>query len=253
MDISLNKFLLRSKEIENNFKNGNISKELIKEHYNMLKYINECSKKLENVHRNIEDTYNKISSKFLKSDDESQKFFKNVTYTELSSINEILNGKLYWIKDLKQYCIKINGKILYGDIGNIYTKHMNNKNMINIYRCKNHNRCKNILKQKVCKFYHDPIKLKELVDMNYITTKFYNKQISFPRNFINTSWLYDSYNNNNYMRNIGSRSKILNDIEYLKLTKSPQIINKLEDYKNQTFHDLLIILLLEENNLFIEE
>lgn len=68
-----------------------------------------------------------------------------------NSINNIINTPIYMLKETNEYCIKINNKLIKGNIGNIVDKYNQKK----IKKC-NRLYCNNkFFNKKECKFYHE--------------------------------------------------------------------------------------------------
>jgi hypothetical protein len=205
------------------------------------------SKKKKNDIMHINETKNLINKKL------TNEISINIKYVE--HINEIPNVSMYWVKDINQFAIRINNIILRGNIGNIYNHNHIKKNIPTNQTiiCKHKNKC-NQLKSNltICKFYHDPLDLLELLNANKITLEVFNIYKKFTRNFINTSWIYtdDQCNKKNTMlRHFGSKNTLKNEIDLIKINNSP--INKtiIDNFTHQTIHDLLVIIGLNQHDL----
>lgn len=141
----------------------------------------------------------------------------------IDSLNQLPDAPMYWVKDVQQFAISINGTILRGNIGNIYEK--NDINKKNVRECKKYDKC--LSRDTPCNYFHDPIKLK---NTSY-------------RNFMNNSWLYTDAprSSKNYnMRHFGNRNTLSNDIHLLKFDRTYK--HEIRTRFFQTMHDLLIIL-----------
>ena len=151
-------------------------------------------------------------------------------------LDEIPDTSIYFIDDLKQFAISINGTILRGNIGNIYEKIQTYKR--NVYECKNYEKCKN--KNKLCNYFHDPLKLKNYgVVSNYLS-----------RNFMNSSWLHtDSLKTmkNINLRHFGNKNTLCNDLKLIKYDRTYK--REISTRFSQSMHDLLIILSLDQYDL----
>jgi hypothetical protein len=165
--------------------------------------------------------------------------------------NDIASDKhdLKWIPELNQYEIKIDNLVLRGNLANIYDKNMiNNDNICahQVIPCKNKNNCYNILSHQYCKYYHNPMDLIKLKNSLVITQEFYNQTIKYTRNFASTSWLYSPIKNkkNTYMRSIGSKTTLDDDINIMKLKDAKE---EIENMKQQVMHDLLVLLKIEKS------
>lgn len=204
MNITLEKYLDRINEINNNYKEINFIN-LIEVNSN-INELNIMLKLLNKLLDNIQMTKIKLN-KYKKNDIinlsyNKDKLFLNKELIPMNNTNiicidditEIPIMPIYWINSLKQFGINLGGMILRGNIGNIYNKNiiLKNNKLSNIIYCNKQNKCTNILKQNYCKFYHYPLELIILKNNEIITEEFYNKQLS-SRNFINTSWIYTDY------------------------------------------------------------
>lgn len=179
----------------------------------------------------------------------------------VQNINEIPNNPLYWVENINQFAININGVVLRGNVGNIYNHNhiQKNSNVNQTIICKYKNKCKTMLglnnENKICKFYHDPVDLLHALNKNIINTKTFNLYKKLSRNFINTSWLYTDmpYNKKNIgMRHFGSKNTLKHELDLMKIDNN--FINEIiiDNYKHQTMHDLLVILGLNQCGLLKE-
>jgi hypothetical protein len=237
MDVTLNNYIKRVDEIISNKsntdkrKNQNEIKQMIFHMENTLLAVKEKYKKyiaVEVERPNIE--------------------FKNVNNTSLYiNMPECVN--LNWISELNQYSIKINNLVLRGNIGNIYDKRILLNDRIHAHQvvpCSYGNKCKAILSEKYCKYYHDPMQLLALKNSKLISEDFFTECKKYIRNFSNTSWVYTSAYSTN-MRCIGSRTSLLNDMQIASVSANYQA--NIETMKQQVMHDILVLLLLSQNNL----
>lgn len=130
------------------------------------------------------------------------------------------DGRLYYIDCADHFAFRLNGHLLHGNIGIVYTEE---KNPEKIKNCRFNNDC---MKQDRCDYYHDPLKFPGCRDR---------------RNFIASSWLYspaDSpFKNRSRSRRFGSRNNLDTDIVSLQ----PEEIARFND---QAMHDILCSLLL---------
>lgn len=172
----------------------------------------------------------------------------------VDNIYEMRKCDLYWVKNINQFAININGVIFRGNVGNIYNKDtiQSNSNVNQTIICKNKNKCKTLLNGKVCKFYHDPLDLVCLLHKKEITQEIFDLYKSQNRNFINTTWLYTDlpFNKKNInMRHFGSQDLLSNEFELLKINNPNIKKHMIENYQHQTIHDMLVILGLHDNKL----
>jgi hypothetical protein len=153
---------------------------------------------------------------------------------------------LAWIDELGQYSININNMILRGNIGNIYDKRIINKSNVHTHQvthCIYGNECRNVVSQKYCKYFHDPMDLLQLKKQGSISEEYFQSMIRLIRNFSNTAWLYTSNNSiNRNLRCVGSAATLDNDIASLMLNNDRK--NIIENYKQQVMHDILVLLVL---------
>ena len=187
----------------------------------------------------------------------------------ITDINNIPNIPIYYIEELNQYAIKINGILYRGNIGNIYSKisitdnknkASNSKKIKNIVCCKYKNKCYNLLhKTSVCNFYHDIKDLYELLQNDTISIEKYNVYKNTYRNFINTNWIYTDSSKNNKNKNtryFGSNNNLLQDMQILQMSKlnktnDSKNIHEVENFKSQLMHDILVGNELSKNDLLI--
>lgn len=135
---------------------------------------------------------------------------------QVETTSELPNQYIYWVKSINKFAIKINGTVLEGGIGEIYNK---SKNPIGAKKCCRDMNCKGISGE--CKYYHS----------------------TGIRNWTNSSWLYtsDSITKSNLeLRHFGSKSELYNDLQTLK--SSLLLPTFLKKYKEQTIHDILVML-----------
>lgn len=153
----------------------------------------------------------------------NDKQFLNIPVIVVEDKETIKNTPIYYIKNIDKFAIKINNKLIMGNLGNIYNKHSENKSKVN--KC-----YKVYCNKKNCNFYHN------------------------NRNFMNYSWIHStSYKNSNikkvnkdYILNndtsntrfLGSKDTLMNDIIY---TNS----NERDLRNSQLMHDILIYQILD--------
>ena len=253
--------------IHNNINNYNILIDFIKIRYNLF-YLDKIKNKLKEICKKIKHLQNFYKNKYVLLKSNSYKIlnksFPDINYDkvkitndikidaiEVNSIKDIPNSRLYWINDINQFAVKINGVLLRGNIGNIYNKKCiceSNNTQMSI--CKNYNACKTLLNNKVCKFYHDPLQVLDLLKQGIIEKNTYEKYKNFYRNFSNTSWIYTNLttNRNLNMRHYGSRDNLRYELNLLELEDDYTRKKILENYYQQTMHDLLITLITHEKN-----
>jgi hypothetical protein len=181
----------------------------------------------------------------------------DINVTIVKNINEIPNTPLYWVSEINQFAFHINGVILRGNIGNIYnqTHIKSNVSTNQTIICRHHNDCKNLQMNKLCKFYHDPNELLNALDKKIITKETFIKYKSLSRNFINTSWLYTDLphtKKNIMMRHFGSKNTLKHEFDLMKISNSKINEILIDNYRQQTIHDLLVIMGLNQCGLLKE-
>ncbi len=145
----------------------------------------------------------------------------------------IMNSPIYFIKESNEYCIKINNKIIKGNIGNIYSK--NEKNTKNIKKC-NKLYCNNIFyNKKECSFYHDKNDIRNFPNYSW---KHIKKDKIGKIKLKKNSLQYEKYDLEN-TRFLGSLDSLSEDLVFTN-NKEKELRNK------QLMHDLLIYQLLDQ-------
>lgn len=145
-----------------------------------------------------------------------------------NEMTDIPNTDLYWVKSINQFAFKINGITMRGNIGNIFIR---NEKYEKIHKCTYGAKCTN----DECPHFHDPLEIYKLKNKNE-----FHKDI---QNFIGSSWLYTPHiksRKSKHMRYIGNRDTLKNEIEMLQFYNSKK--NDITLYKNQTMHDLLVLM-----------
>lgn len=175
----------------------------------------------------------------------------------VNDISEVPNTPLYWVSNINQYVVHVNGVVLRGNIGNIYNKNHIKKNKIihQIAICKHGNACRNVLNSDICKFYHDPMDLLQLVKLKKMTVDVFSKYKQLYRNFLNTSWIYTELprnNGNNMMRQFGSRNTLRHEFDLMKINNVKANEANIDNFRQQCMHDILIVLGLNQYGLLKE-
>ena len=155
----------------------------------------------------------------------------NVKAITVSDINEIPNAHLYWVKNIGQFAININGTLLRGNIGNIYNKTDAFKK--NVRECRDYKKC--LSRVKPCNNFHDPLK--------------FNRPMPC-RNFTNSSWLYTNDTRaakNINMRHFGNRNTLSNDLSVIKYSKTYD--REINTRLSQTIHDLLVLMSMQSKDM----
>ena len=276
MDLTLTQIIDRTDEIHrqvDRLDNSVVIFELIKDLDSMFRQLRSVGSKVSNIYNICNNKYKTITREYKKEENSTPDENWNCISRQISSftinknltkdikinvkivndISEIPNTPLYWISNIKQFAIHLNGVIFRGNIGNIYNSNdikMDKKLENNqIVICKYGNNCKNIFENKICKFFHDPIDLLQLFNAKKITAEIYNMYLEKNRNFVNTSWIYtefpNSYNNNS-MRHFGSRNILHHDLDLMKLNNNTR---EIDNFRQQCIHDILVVMGLNQFGL----
>jgi hypothetical protein len=139
-------------------------------------------------------------------------------------IPSILN--VFYIKNLRQFGIRINGHLISGNIGNLCQ--YNDKSTS---YCAYGTKCKNLIQDKKCRYYHP------YNDYRVLGIRYPSENI---KNFTYGSWLY-SKKKDEYYRHIGNRATLLTDISNLKKVEFQR---EIQNREAQLMHDILVYLCL---------
>ena len=266
LNIYIDNFYKEIKYINDNINNKESNLYNIEEIYKKIKkyeislnYIKNVIKSIDTLIQNIKLVYNykllkiktniKINKKELNNDKYNIEY-KNITnkkeldnknYMKCPVINIskenmhlIVNTPIYYIHNTNEYCIKINNKLIKGNIGNIISETDTNKKLsTKIKKCKKIN-CDKMFYKKECTYYH-------------------NGDI---RNFPNYSWKYNhKYKLGKLIHKNNSIINKTNDIENTRIIGSLdtlvtdlQLTNKYEKKlrKKQLMHDILLYQILDQ-------
>lgn len=235
----------------------------------MIKKTQAVTKKLVNIYNYCNNSFRKKIKYFKKEQDYIDPYPKNTDWLHIHKKNinkenseEVVPGipirvekvetieniphmPLYWVKTLNQFAFNLNGVVFRGNIGNIYFDRINQEKKHNVYNCsfrvKNKNICNHTVNKK-CKYYHDPL-----------TSKSIHSNPECIRNFINSSFLYTNQPKtfkNKYMRHIGNRKTLKEDLEIMQLHNSRGTYKEEIDIRQaQSIHDVLIILAMNQYDL----
>lgn len=150
-----------------------------------------------------------------------------ITISE-DAISTMINSPIYLIKETNEYCIKINNKLIKGNIGNI----LNDKK---IKKCNRMYCNQKFYSKKECKYYHEGKDVRNFP--NYSWNTIIKNKIGKSRQH-NNNLIPESYDLEN-TRFIGSLNTLLED---LALTNKYE--KKLRN--NQLMHDLLLYQILDQ-------
>lgn len=140
---------------------------------------------------------------------------------------------LYYIEELKQFAINVEGIIIRGNLGNIadYQTECTAE-------CEYGVQCKSFKNGTVCPYYHDPLDYK-------------SHDLPIPsqtRNFTVGSWIYSKKKTPKtyFTRHLGSKDRLIYDLNTLKQVQYREEISNRE---GQLMHDLLIYMILNARGL----
>jgi len=151
----------------------------------------------------------------------------------IDSAKDIPIAHIYYVNDIKQYAINIEGIVIKGNLGNIV-----NYQIENSVRCEYGIECKSFKKNIKCKYYHDP--------EDYIKC---NMQVpDNTKNFTVGSWIYSKTKTPRtyFARHIGSKDNLIHDLNTIKRV---QYREEIANREGQLIHDLLIYLVLNSKGL----
>lgn len=150
-----------------------------------------------------------------------------------SQIPLIINCPIYYINETKEYCIKINNKLIKGNISNIFSNE--NKNKSKIKKCTKIY-CNNThYDKKECNFYHENIDKRNFP--NYSWSHIQKNKLGKIKTKKNTI-TYNKYDYEN-TRFLGSLDTLHEDLIFTNY-------NEKELRNKQLMHDLLLYQLLDQ-------
>jgi hypothetical protein len=178
----------------------------------------------------------------------------NINIKTVKSLDEIPNTPIYWVSDINQFAVHLNGVMFRGNIGNIYDKHhiQSNVNINQTIICQHGNVCRKLLQGGLCKFYHDPIELRQILSDGKIDQETYLAYCHKYRNFVNTSWMYTDIQHNQKnksMRHFGSRNTLKHEFDLIHLNNSKSTDVHISNFRHQCMHDILVIFGLNQCGL----
>jgi hypothetical protein len=153
----------------------------------------------------------------------------------VQKLADIPINHLYYIKELKQYAININGVVIKGNLANI-TNYQSECSA----RCDYGTECKGFKTGIPCKYYHDPEDYLKLnlpipdITRNFTVGSFIYSQTRKPKTY--------------FTRHIGSYNNLVQDLQNLKTVQYREEISNRE---GQLIHDLLIYNILHSKGLLI--
>jgi hypothetical protein len=178
----------------------------------------------------------------------------NINIKKVKSLDEIPNTPIYWVSDINQFAIQLNGVIFRGNIGNIYNKRniQTNSNINQTIICMHGNACQKLLHNEPCKFYHDPVELQHVLVEKKISKETYLSYCNKHRNFVNTSWMYSNIQcnqKNKSMRHFGSRNMLKHEFNLMQINNSRSTDIDISNFRQQCMHDILVIFGLNQCGL----
>lgn len=146
---------------------------------------------------------------------------------------ELPINNLYYVNNIKQFAVNINGVVIKGNLGNLVEYQTEQS-----AKCEYGIDCKNFNKNGTCSYYHDP--------EDYI--KLHQPVPSTTRNFTIGSWLYSKNKapRTYFTRHLGSKDRLSYDLNTLKKVQYREEISNRE---GQLIHDLLIYMILNSKGL----
>lgn len=157
----------------------------------------------------------------------------NIPIKTVNALSEIPVTNIYYVENIKQYAINVNGIILKGNLGNLVEYQTENS-----ARCEYGVECKSFKKNIKCTYYHDP---EDFIKHDLPVP-------DIPRSFTIGSWLYSKNRNPRtyFTRHLGSKDRLIYDLHNLKKVQYREEISNRE---GQLIHDLLIYLILNSKGL----
>ena len=157
----------------------------------------------------------------------------NIPIKLVQTSSEIPVCNLYYVADIKQFAINIEGIVIRGNLGNISDYKAEGTAF-----CEYGTDCNSFKSKTDCPYYHDP-------------TDFIKHGLPVPdkiKNFTTGSWIYSKKKNPRtyFTRHIGSKDRLIVDINTLKLVQfREEVLNR----ESQLIHDLIIYMALNSRGL----
>lgn len=147
------------------------------------------------------------------------------------SISNIINTPIYLIKETNEYCIKVNNKLLKGNIGNI----SNDKKQKKIKKCKRIYCDKKYFSKIDCKFYHQGKDIRNFPKYSWAPIL---KNKLGKNKILNKNIITENYDLEN-TRFIGSLDTLVEDLSLSNIYEK-------ELRNSQLMHDLLLYQVLDQ-------
>ena len=158
----------------------------------------------------------------------------------VDTIEDLPNYNMFFIKEFAQFAIKINGQVLRGNVGHIYTHSKQCKQIKrNTIKCIYNSGC-DYIDTNDCSFYHDVLDYGKYTPDVLAQRKTQNIHV---RNYRSQNWIYTSEpqnSKNNYMKHIGSEDKLSADISLVSESE-------IDILKDMLMHDILVSLSIYHN------
>lgn len=231
----------------------------IKKYEDSLKYIKKIINSIESLIQNIKSVYNykllKIKTNLYEKKKEYNNEKYNIEYKNITNIKEydtknymkcpiisisnqnldlIINTPIYHIKETDEYCIKINNKLIKGNIGNIISEQtINKKQSTKIKQCMKIN-CDKVYYNKECLFYHKG----DIRNFPIYSWKYINKNKLGKINETNKNFKNDNYDLEN--------SRFIGSLDTLNIDLQLTTKNEKKLRKKQLMHDILLYQILDQ-------
>jgi len=146
-------------------------------------------------------------------------------------LESMLPAQIHYVQDLDQYAINIEGTVLRGNIGTIYTRREDDH--LHTTPCRSGRACQKIGERKPCKFYHDPL-----------------HGGPCRRNFHQMSWVYSTKKNDAHVRHFGNGPTLDEDV--LALRAAGKLDAELERFEAQVMHDILVLCRIKKAAVYLD-
>ncbi len=170
-----------------------------------------------------------------KYQEETKEIIKNINIPVkiVNKKEEIPISYLYYVNELKQYAINVNGLIIKGNLANI-----SDYKDLKTCRCEYSIRCNSLKKDIPCNYYHDP--------EDYIALG--KPIVEQTRCFTPGSYIYTKKKllNTYYNRHVGSKDTLIYDLITLR---KMQYKDEMYNREGQMIHDILIYIILHNEGL----
>lgn len=190
---------------------------------NLLLELNDLTKKVSKKLIKINKNKKTIKKDIIKTDNKNLKNVFSIDVINVKTEDDIENTELYYIENENKFAIKINNKILKGNVGKIFSKFDKKEKTICCV--------KDICNIENCYYYHEDIDTRNYEEFSW---KHNNK--------INIKTLQKNKLDN--IRTIGSKENIENDLLLLS-------INEIKLRNSQLIHDILIYQII--NNYYFNK